>query len=426
MTKRLLLMLLILLLALSGCANEEGGSLPELSEELSAPEGPPVPPEADLSQEEAEEEQPPLRRLEISPEDAAAMLKGEGEVWEISTAEELCAFSVLVNSLDTEAMAAQVELTADLVLSGIDFVPIGEGGVGFIGTFQGNGHIINGLTIDSEQDGVGLFGTLGMGATVADLHLIGAQVRGGNQVGGIAGNSTGTILRCSVRGKVEGTGQSVGGIAGLLKGDPPAEEDSGTLLLAGGIEQCAANVEVTGHAHVGGLAGDVSGTATVADSYALGTVTSIKGTGSDTPNSIGGLCGAVSGTVVRCYASAEVYTRENSRIVGGFVGLVDSGRIQDCYFNKTPVENWKDVGYVIAGEAESGEEPGEAPGEAPEPEAAGESAAAAEEGTHSGITACTVEEITHQATFVGWDFAQVWDIAEGQNRGLPFLRAISG
>lgn len=428
-------LLLALLLLLAGCSPSQGESpSPEepvsSEEDLQAPQAPPQLAEDESSQEESEAEIP-LEKPDITLEEAVDLIKPEGDgVWSISTPRELCAFALLVNEKDTDAMAATVELVSSLNMSGINFVPIGAQGVGFIGRFDGGGNTISGLTVLSEEDDVGLFGTLGIGGVVDDVHITGGRVYGNNQVGGIVGNNGGTVTTCSFRGTVEGAGSSVGGICGLVRGvneykdfsssaeSSPGESgetdeteassqedvppipggDDGFDQPAGKVIQCVSNAEVRGHSHVGGLAGDINGQALVQDCYALGSVTAIPSKASgETPNSIGGFCGVVNGSISRCYASAEVYTEASSKIVGGFIGLIDSGDVSSCYFNQKPVENWKDVGYIMGSEEE----------------------------THPGVTACTVEEITEQSTFAGWDFAGVWDIYENQNRGLPFLRAIT-
>ena len=395
--KRFLTLLLVLAL-LAGCGAQDGSpeasqgeiSL-ESSEDLQAPQGPPgAPADGEQSQEEpGVPQEPPLAQPDITPQQAAELLQaGEDGLLTISTPEELCAFAVLVNAGEEDAVHARVVLTEDLNLSGMDFIPIGRDGAEFLGEFDGGGHIISGLTILGEQDNTGLFGMIGPGGTVENLHLTGGWVSGGSQVGGIAGSNGGLVFGCSFRGTVEATGQNVGGICGILQG-AQAKAGGGKLM------QCASNAQVSGHAQVGGLVGEVQGEAGVVDCYALGSVTAVKGQGDEAPHSIGGLAGAVTGYVTRCYASIEVFTQVSSKVVGGLVGLIDAGVVSDCYLNAKPVENWKLVGYSAQ----------DLPYE---------------------VTGCTVEEITEQATFSGWDFQQVWDIAGDKNRGLPFLRVIAG
>ncbi len=414
------LALLLAVLLLSACAAQEdsgaeGSVTPEA--EIPAPQAPPALPEEvsaveEESTESEEEEiaEVPLEQIALTADEAAALVKpAGGGVWTITDRQELCAFALLVNGMDTDALAARVMLESDIDLTGLEFIPVGSDGTAFFGEFDGGGHILTGLTVRGG-DAVGLFGTVGLGGAVRNVHVVDGSVTGGGQVGGIVGLNGGTVEGCSFRGIVEGAGSGVGGICGELKGitempdetgagddrgAPLAADDAALDQQAGKLLQCAANAEVSGHAHVGGVTGNLGARAEMEDSYALGSVTAIRApdTG-ETPNSVGGLCGVVNGSIARCYAAAEVYTRDNAKIVGGFAGLLDLGQINDCHYYAEPVENWKDIGYIVD---EAGYD----------------------------LTACSREEITEQATFAGWDFAGVWAIDAERNRGLPYLRAIN-
>ena len=66
----------------------------------------------------------------------------------------------------------------------------------FSGTFDGNGHTISGLYINSDANGQGLFAVLGAGGTVQNLIVTGT-VHAPNSavVGGIAAKSSGTVSK---------------------------------------------------------------------------------------------------------------------------------------------------------------------------------------------------------------------------------------
>ena len=71
------------------------------------------------------------------------------------------------------------ELTADIDLAGIDWQPIGSNNARFNAYFQGNGYVINNLSLNDRMndDVVGLFAYLGEDARLEDIHLRDASVR---------------------------------------------------------------------------------------------------------------------------------------------------------------------------------------------------------------------------------------------------------
>ena len=102
----------------------------------------------------------------------------------------------------------------DITLTG-EWTPIGTESQPYTGTFDGGGkYTITGLKIDqSGTDNVGLIGRLGSGGKVQDVTLTEVNVTGGTFVGGIAGQTDGTVENCSVNGTVTGQNQT-GGIVG--------------------------------------------------------------------------------------------------------------------------------------------------------------------------------------------------------------------
>jgi hypothetical protein len=79
------------------------------------------------------------------------------------------------------------------------FVPIGESDA-FTGSLEGAGHSITGLHIDRFERYQGLFGQLDASASVRNLTLTAASVTGTDDVGLLAGESTGTITGVHVSG----------------------------------------------------------------------------------------------------------------------------------------------------------------------------------------------------------------------------------
>ncbi|MBE6641592.1 MAG: hypothetical protein E7619_08395, partial [Ruminococcaceae bacterium] len=174
----------------------------------------------------------------------------------ISTAEELSALMK-----DSSGWAGKYYLTADIDMSGIsDQSPIGTYAKNFTGVFDGCGHSIKGINIESgtERD-LGLFGKT-KNAVIRSLAVYGSVVStySGAVAGGIVGTADpGTIVadcvnNCTVtyRGKTDAKG--VGGVAGYLY--------SGASKLVTVVRDCVNNGAVLcdngkAKANIGGIAG---------------------------------------------------------------------------------------------------------------------------------------------------------------------------
>ena len=128
---------------------------------------------------------------------ASATLQGTGtaeDPYKISSADDLKAFAEIVNSGKTDACA---ELTDDIDLDCNDtnpWTPIGGHIFAYTGTFNGNGHTIDGLYCSDSDGCVGLFGYVGDGGTVKNFTVIGTV--SGATAGGVCGWNTGTITNC--------------------------------------------------------------------------------------------------------------------------------------------------------------------------------------------------------------------------------------
>jgi len=113
--------------------------------------------------------------------------------------------------------------TADINASGTSLLDNGAGiatiGPSFSGTYDGGGHLIEGLTINrSSTDSVGMFGQTS-NAVIKNLGLKNVNVKGKKSVGGLVGRAyTSTITGCYVTGSVTSTGWMVAGIVGQSYG----------------------------------------------------------------------------------------------------------------------------------------------------------------------------------------------------------------
>lgn len=203
---------------------------------------------------------------------AVYAMDGTGTVdnpYQISSADDLEEFRDIVNDGETGACA---ELTANIVLNcneNNQWTPIGSESNRYNGTFDGNGHTVSGIYINTSEDYQGLFGYIGIGGTVKDLGIEKSRIKGGNNVGGIAGYSIGSIEDCYNTGSVSG-GNNVGGIAGTADGAKDCHNEGtvsgsdcvGGILgsgadLNGVVNRCYNTGDISGEGGVGGIAGRI-------------------------------------------------------------------------------------------------------------------------------------------------------------------------
>lgn len=214
----------------------------------------------------------------------------------------------------------------------------------------------------------GLVGEFG-GGRIDDSWSV-ARVRGEQYVGGLVGMSDvwfggANLSMCWSSGTVEGTSE-VGGLAGMWRAD-------------GAITECYSAAAVQGGGATGGLVG-TNIYSMIANCYSVAPVSGVS--------QVGGLVGVNEGTVSTCYAAGRVKGQSQ---VGGLIGSLDAdpypfypdypeGSVSDSYWDT---------------------------------DTSGQTISAGGEGRDTF-------EMRQRATFVNWDFNDVWYIAENQT--YPFLR----
>ncbi len=169
-------------------------------------------------------------------------------------------------------------------------------------------------------------------------------------------------------------GKNVGGSVRHCYSTGEVSGDTEVGGLVGGnfnnVIQCFSTVDVDGVTAVGGLIGSITGSVSL--SYSMGSVTGI--------NNIGGLVGGIdTGIVSYCYSTGLVSGSSN---IGGLAGFNGSGTVSNSYW---------DV------------------------ETSGRNSSA-------GGIGKTTAEMKQQATFVGWDFVNVWWMQE--NETYPLLKKL--
>ena len=252
----------------------------------------------------------------------------------VTSADGLMNIAKLVNGGKTDI---NITLDTDIDLTGKDWTPIGTSySNSYTGTFDGGGHTITGLTVTTNDEGVGLFGWLNRAGSVKNVVMEGVQITSnqiyGGSIGGVVGSSWGTIENCSVSGSVSGT-VYVGGVVGVQ--------------IGGSITGCSSSATVKGTVDVGGVAGQTNSSATLTACYATGNViieihptNNISG---------GGLVGFNGGNGVwACYATGNVTSTGSSTgkvHISGFLGD-NYTTVTACYWKNNHEQG---IGYKKEG-----------------------------------------------------------------------------
>lgn len=276
-------------------------------------------------------------------------------IYTISTASELAWVAKLINE-EPSVSNRMFILSDNIDLSAHFWVPIGASTY-FNNTFDGNGYTISNLFIGTESApstlaNAGLFG-YASGAVIEDINLTNVSIYTDSadaiiSVGGLVGNGQGcNISGVSVAGVINVSSaevySAVGGIVGSSSSDLSNCTTSVNItadvttdisgLSAGGlvgyssggiITSCSADGAVSGAAarYAGGLIGFATGTGTVTDSFAAGSVTTVAN-----DSYVGGLIGDSRYSVENCFALGDV----SGYTVGGLIGLGRAGTVKNSF-----------------------------------------------------------------------------------------------
>jgi len=270
----------------------------------------------------------------------------------------------LINGIDFDTDSGCSQFT-----SGAGFVPIGNSGTPFTGTFEGNGLTINGLFINRALTDQGLFGQTS--GTIRDLFLTDANVSGSTSTGILMGVNLGTAINVHTSGNVTTTGTvQVGGVAGRSTATSIFQNSSSSATVfnafgyVGGFvgdgngifDACFASGDVSGAANfvggfvglhrqtsvidnsyargdvfttggdIGGFVGNQKNTALINNSYSTGNV---SGSGAD----VGGFWGRNEGGASFVENSFSVGNVSGSSTVGGFAGSAGTNKITNSFYN---------------------------------------------------------------------------------------------
>lgn len=226
---------------------------------------------------------------------------------------------------------------------GETFIPIGSETKPFTGNFDGNGVIISGLTVDSDDSYVGLFGYVGAGAVISEVGLYKADIATNfYYAGGIAGYNEGNISSCFVHGSISGL-QRVGGIAGYNAGVIENCYSSGAIVPPPG------SVAIS---YAGGLVGEIAAGGALRYSYTFAEVEA-----EESSVSAGAVAGSSAGEITRCYTVAVANADKEISAVGSgsgtgayvFNGKNISSTSISSMFSNTVAANWVRVSGYTAG-----------------------------------------------------------------------------
>ena len=273
-----------------------------------------------------------------------------GGVYQIGTASELIWFANAVNS---GSQSIKGKLTADIQLNTAGstankWTPIGTQESPFCGTFDGDGHTVSGVYVDSGIDCAGFFGSVVMPSeynedsdvpekmtsefvlqhtrtSIKNIKITNAEIHGGYSVGGLVGYAENLgISYCSFDGKVYGTGNSVGGIVGWS-------------YYYTVINQCFSTGSVSGGQRIGGITGYANGNTVVVKNYSSMAVSGKL--------NVGGIGGTLSGAFLEgCFFLGSVSAEDT---VGGLVGYALFSTICDAYAIAPVTSTGKEVGGAI-------------------------------------------------------------------------------
>ena len=276
-----------------------------------------------------------------------------GATVKISNADEFIKFSNNVNNKVTYA-GTTVLMTNDITFTSAQskkFIPVGTNFLlMFRGTFDGQGYMINKLTLNSSSIRVGVFGfsggsdirnlVVGASCAVTSTYASGATIA----TGGIIGACDASSGNCNIKNNVN-----------LARVTFQGETTTESAYAAGIVGECTqgsfvcniknnanyATIEVFGHSNtyvtLGGINGLCYGTSTktkcnVHNNVNFGLV-AYRGGNADTIR-IGGISGYAwrFNDIQNCVNAGSIVTARSSAYIGAVVGFMENSAITHCYW----------------------------------------------------------------------------------------------
>jgi len=192
----------------------------------------------------------------------------------------------------------------------------------------------NSATVDGIRYVGGIAGQLGATGSITNSENSGNVTGTSDYTGGIVGSSAGSISNATNSAKVDGV-RYVGGVVGQLTGTATVTEASnrgsisGTSYVGGLAGDTATSTvirrsvnqgSVVGGQSVGGVTGRSAGQIT--DSYNMGSVAG--------ESEVGGVAGTSSGNVTNAFNAGSI---TGATLVGGFIGNFTGGSLTACFWD---------------------------------------------------------------------------------------------
>lgn len=310
----------------------------------------------------------------------------------IFTAEQLAHLSFVVADGNEKYIDKYYKLGADILLNKGDIIdddgalvadsaklhkwtPIGNSGKSFAGTFDGDGHTVSGMFVNTTTDYNGLFGNVS--GVVQNLAVANSWVNGGKYTAGVVGYNVGTLSDLKNSATVSATDECVGGVVGIsgqkeYKYNSVINSSKNTGIIVGvegvgGVVGCVSYVtidgltndaDIEGAAYVGGSIGSIGAF--------KNDIRNLKNSGNITGTAfVGGVSGRCGGLpqyytnkkatyscLENSYACGSLKNAENEGsvhgrdYVGGVLGMVCNGELS-VLGNMADVKGEYGVGGVV-------------------------------------------------------------------------------
>ena len=241
--------------------------------------------------------------------------------------------------------------------SGHGWVPIGANTLHYSGVFEGNGHVISNLFINSNRDtqsratGYAKVDSWTTDKSLRSIHLgLFEELAGGGAIRnvGLADVSVTRNFTCFSNQRYRCADGFVGGLVGVNAGTISRSWVTGAVsnTITNGT-----NSRMSQAAVVGGLVGYAHGSSVIAASYSAAGVTVNHTPKSSVRSEAGGLVGANDGTIIAAYATGAVQSNLDAslslagHVVGGLVGR-NGGTITASYATGTVPDGFARSGLV--------------------------------------------------------------------------------
>lgn len=253
----------------------------------------------------------------------------ESDPYQIATIEQLLAFGSSVNDGSCGGYAGEyIQLTADIDLSGVEWVPIGNMSdmetysTLFLGVFDGDNHTISNLTYESDEFncGAGLFGvSCGMIQNLTIENAVVTVTEGTSlAIGGVVGYNMGPVDNVTVDGATITGNNCTGGLLGGNTSDVTNCNATNVTVIVIGDNDFSDGLVQDDIAECGGLliGGGFGGT--IDNCTASGTV---KATGNE-PVGLGGIGGCLEmmDFITNCSATVTIESENGGHAIGGVCG----------------------------------------------------------------------------------------------------------